>query len=398
MNIFNKTFDLIKFEDVENLITQSITEGQNLEYKKEMWGTNDEGKREMLRDISSFANKFGGYIIIGMEEEPTTGQAKQIVNIQNAEQERDKIISSSLANIQPRIPGLKIKCLNKNNLHIILIFIPNSLLSPHLITFGGLYQFWIRHDRQKSRMTIEEIKEAFLKNNNMMENTKEFMNERREEILQDISSSPFYILSATPLDISREFIDISDMNLRKLLKCPPSSRRNGWNLRFDILDAQPSYFGLKIGNPLKKSFELHRNGYMEAKMVIAKDTRFIEESIQQGGGVIPIIYSYPMVEYLHSFISQLNQIKEYIGYEGQYLINVSFLNIKNFGLRKLKPGNIMYSMDFKVWGKVNLEIGPLAFDNINVNKMTKNICDRIWRSFGYENEPFSGNGEFKFGD
>src|SRR4030042_326905 len=81
--------------------------------------------------------------------------------IEDAEAASARITSSCLSNIDERIPGLQIHLVPlSNGKHIIVIRIPKSPRAPHMITFKGLYQFWKRHDRQKSRMSIAEIKEA----------------------------------------------------------------------------------------------------------------------------------------------------------------------------------------------------------------------------------------------
>ena len=59
----------IKIEDIQFLIDNQMTEDISLEYKSQCWERNDEGTREMLRDISSMANAKGGYIILGIEED-----------------------------------------------------------------------------------------------------------------------------------------------------------------------------------------------------------------------------------------------------------------------------------------------------------------------------------------
>ena len=55
---FRKPFDAIASEDLHFLIEYRVAEGQNLEYKKQQWGRNDEEVREMLRDISAMANAY----------------------------------------------------------------------------------------------------------------------------------------------------------------------------------------------------------------------------------------------------------------------------------------------------------------------------------------------------
>ena len=178
--VFNKAFDDIDYSDIQSLIGK-VAERQNIEYKQQVWEHNDKETREMLRDISSMANAFGGYIIVGVRADQD-GLPIEIINISNAEMERDRIWSSCISCLESRIPGLKIKTISlPERESLIIIFIPRSTRLPHMVTFKGLNQFWIRHDRQKSPMSIEEIREACLRVENLQKNVQDFIKERKDE-------------------------------------------------------------------------------------------------------------------------------------------------------------------------------------------------------------------------
>ena len=66
MLLDEKPLQDIDLADVEQLIADSICESPRLDYKLEWWGNADSNRREMHRDISSFANSHGGYIVLGV--------------------------------------------------------------------------------------------------------------------------------------------------------------------------------------------------------------------------------------------------------------------------------------------------------------------------------------------
>jgi len=90
-------------EDLGELI--GVPESDRVEYKREAYGRTDEQTREMLRDISSFANATGGYLLMGVATDADE-QASQIVGIPEAETEAARMLSSCRANIQEWIPAL----------------------------------------------------------------------------------------------------------------------------------------------------------------------------------------------------------------------------------------------------------------------------------------------------
>src|SRR5262249_17473302 len=98
--MFTKTFAEIGTSDLQQLISAHAQEHQMLEFKRDVWGNSDEDIREMLRDISSMANAYGGHIVVGMDED-ASGVAVSLVPVPDADGQRDRIFASSLANLQP---------------------------------------------------------------------------------------------------------------------------------------------------------------------------------------------------------------------------------------------------------------------------------------------------------
>jgi len=403
--MFNKKFEDIKFQDIENLIEQGVVEYQNLEYKREVWGGSDSNKKEMLKDVTSMANKYGGNIIIGIEEDGETGKANAVCNIPNAEQERDRVLSTLITSVQPRIPSVKIKVVG-DDIKVILISIPNSFKKPHLITFQGINQFWIRHDRQKSLMSIDEIQDSIINTVNITKDITGFLDDRKEEILKEANVEPTFIIGAFPVTAEKEMIDIGDQQIRNFLKKPPNERYGGANFEFNYGNPPaPSYYGLSAGGGQDwRKMELHRNGYLEA---IVKIDDFLDErrrsntqsshTIPEENEDYPIISNRAIVEYIYSFFKQCNQIYSYYGYDGQVYVYCSFINIKNFGLKKYRAGSIGGFNDLARWRKDNLDIKPIAFTEIDEIKIAKTLSDRIWQSFGFEGEPYLRDGAFQFG-
>ncbi len=395
--VFNKAFSEINYSDIEELISQKISENQNLEYKKITWGRNDEEVREMLRDISSMANGYGGYIILGLEEGKENGYPIAIHNIKNAEDEKDRIFSSCVANLRPRIPGINIKCLDNGKVNIVLLYIPHSLRAPHIITFKGLNQFWVRHDRQKSIMSVEEIRDAFLRSSAITDNTWDFLAKKKSELLVDAGNKPLFVLGAIPLGIYEELVDVGDEELRNKLKDPIYNRHGGWDLKFFHHNAHPSFHGLIIGDETEgyKQLEIFRNVYIEARADMSKDGFFIEKVATHDEKQVPIIYGYAIIEFVYSFLDQINTLHDYLGINAQFSIFCSFLNIKGHGLRKFRPRTVGYNSYLEIWDKENLEIPLLTFEYVEKDKITKIITDRIWQSFGYDNsDNFYKEGKF----
>ena len=70
-----------------------MPEGILIEYKRDNYAINDAGKRELLKDVSSFANTHGGHLIIGMNEDAGVPSEISPLKIDDADKERQRMES-----------------------------------------------------------------------------------------------------------------------------------------------------------------------------------------------------------------------------------------------------------------------------------------------------------------
>lgn len=208
MSVFsNKSFDEITFVDIQNIIKTQEHESQTLEYKKQSYRIDDPQTRnkeiyELLKDVSSFANADGGYIIIGIKQKDNKlGVPEKIVNVENVAEEQDRINKLCLDHIQPRISNLRIivkEGIDDNeNKQVILIGIPPRVSEPHYITFNDLNQVWIRYNSTKRTMSPTEIQKAILETNDLSRPKKEtFSKEERRLLMASAEAGgEYYVLS-----------------------------------------------------------------------------------------------------------------------------------------------------------------------------------------------------------
>ena len=97
--------------DLQNLITQSVLERRNLEYKSSLPGGTDAEKKEFLADVSSFANAIGGDIIFGIACDNSTGMPVKVegLSVSNVDEEILRLDNSIRDGIEPRLIGVQIK-------------------------------------------------------------------------------------------------------------------------------------------------------------------------------------------------------------------------------------------------------------------------------------------------
>lgn len=397
---FRKPFDAIASEDLHFLIEYRVAEGQNLEYKKQQWGRNDEEVREMLRDISAMANAYGGYIFLGVEEENSnSGIPVNIPGIRStkADAERERIQSSCLVNTDPRIPGFKIRTIPiDRDSSVVAIHVPRSTRAPHMVTFRGLNQFWVRHDRQKSKMSVEEIADLFLRTRSLVDDAQSFLKRRRTEILEEIKRIPFYVIGTLPLLVRDEITDITDTQLRALMKHLPGQDRAQFNLDFSRsleLQPHPTLFGLEIRINNLMRLQLFRNGYVEAMIDVSEEAKFVQ---RHQASSHTIFNPYALAGYAVSFLCALAAFREHLALEDSFLLFVSLFNVKGFALSELLPDAYRYANTLEVWPKDHLEIRVSQVSTSeNVHTVAKFFLDRIYQAFHHEQSPCFKDGRFR---
>ena len=394
---FQKNVTEITERDIAGLITNQVRENLNLEYKEAMYSRGDEDTREMLRDITSIANAQGGHILIGIkEDDQNEGIPTELKGVDEPETVSSRMTSSCLSNIDERIPGLQIHPVPlSNGKHIILIRIPKSPKAPHMVTFKGLNQFWKRHDRQKSRMSAAEIKEACNATEQLMIKMEQFLERRKENVLKNASGKPLYLISTTPYFLGDDLIDIYDQNIRALITHPPDQRTGGRTVECSSL-VMPSLNGLISEYTGYKSLEMFRNGHCEFKVNIERPSsgficNYVDPKSQKG----PILRSLNVVEYVVSFLGFYKKVYEYLSIIEPVVISVKLLNIKGYGLYRFRSGEEDIDPPV-IWHDEHLEIPQQAISFFESrDKIAGILCDRIWNAFNYEKAPyFDEDGHF----
>lgn len=170
-----KSIDSVTEIDIEDLIKHQVPEGKRLDYKQELPRDEAEDKMEFLKDVSSFANASGGFLVYGIEEE--NGYPIKIVPLQNSNPD-DEILRLNhiiLNGIDPRIHGIEIREIKLEKLgYLIIVKIPDSLYSPHMVKFRNHSRFYSRVSRGRYQLDVQELRDAFMESATLFERAKEF--------------------------------------------------------------------------------------------------------------------------------------------------------------------------------------------------------------------------------
>lgn len=175
-------FDSIQEQDILQLIDNGVREGLLLEYKRDRYGQSDADKKEFLKDISSFANRSGGHLIIGINEQDGIAASISAIPEDQIDQELQRLESLARDSIEPRIPSINFRSLSVSGGAVILIRIGPSWSLPHRTAFKNSNRFFGRNSAGSYELSMDEIRALFLSGQTLAQRAEKFVKERLEAL------------------------------------------------------------------------------------------------------------------------------------------------------------------------------------------------------------------------
>jgi hypothetical protein len=183
MALTNISLSEITEVHLQGLIAAEAAESLYIEYKLKSYGGTDEQRKELLADISSFANAQGGDLVIGMTAArgvPTGFQAYT----GDADSERLRLESMARDGLDPRISGLQTRAIALAGGGVaIVVRVPRGLHGPHRIIYKSSNRFWMRSSAGKFEPNVEELRQLFTAGAQRRERILAFHQERVQKIL-----------------------------------------------------------------------------------------------------------------------------------------------------------------------------------------------------------------------
>lgn len=387
--VIDKDIDDISLEDIRYLVDNQVPEGISLDYKVKNYEPTSGGKKELLKDVTAFANSSGGDLIIGIEDDKYN-QAKTLVGIEtdNIAADVNRLEQVIYNGIEPRLNTVKVKYIEYNNRYIIVIRVGASPLFPHMVSFQKTNKFYIRKSDKNILLDAYELKNIFLKSENIAQNIR---NENKKIIAKVFSNETILPLNISIPKIIINFIpynlDVNIINLQNIELDFPEQRIN-----FD------GVLGYKTNqNGIESYCQLYRNGTIEfvstsnkvfLKIVNPYDTLNKEEINVISGNKNG--YEYFLIKkciYFYNFLKKLNI--ELPIYMFITIIDAKGYRIFYNGANSIKLTN---SIDRDMLELPEVEI---KYYDMDIKKLAKDTINMIWNACGEEKSiNFNQNGEW----
>lgn len=384
-----RDFDAIGKADIDALVANSVAEGRTVEYKQQLPGGTDEDKREFLADVSSFANAGGGDLIYGIVEKrdgdnrPTgiPEKAEGVPGI-SADVEIRRLDEMIRAGIDPRIPGNRIRTIDGfPSGPVLIIRVPRSWASPHMVTFKNLSRFFSRTSAGKYQLDVSEIRSAFTASGDMRAKITAFRTERLGKIIANegpvtLPDSPKLVLHLVPLTIldPAAHIDLQPLSSDPNLAAPMHSYMHNisYNQRFN-LDGFLSYGAPGQDSVCRGYLQVFRSGAFEA--VDASDF-----SQPDGSKLIP---STQVEQRLLDAMTRYRKAVLQLGVSLPLVGMVTIHGFKGFGMATGSPWQ--HHFPHHTIDRQTLPLPDVLVEDcgVPVDVLLKPVLDAFWQSAGF---------------
>ena len=262
-------FDAVQEADLQGLVEDRVVEDRYIEFKAAIYGPNDEPKRELLADVSAFANAQGGDLLLGVEDEQ--GRATRLLGLGSIDTDAEILRIESIVRdgLEPRIPGMSLRAVSLSSGEpLIIIRIPASVMAPHRLVSRPGGKFYRRNNAGKYEMDVQEIRDAFVGSELLVGRLVGLHDgavaaARETNMPFSMGPLPAAVLSLTPLDYFRQSrdLDLDEYNSQQpFLKRPASS---SWmtTLEGTLVHGVPA---ADAGDVVEGYAHTHRTGRVEA--------------------------------------------------------------------------------------------------------------------------------------
>jgi hypothetical protein len=214
-----KNLEVITELDLRLLIENKIQEGKAIEYKLRLPDNSDAGRREFLKDISSFANTAGGDVLYGVEARSGLPVALPGILVESQDDLRLQLENRLRDGMQPRISDVRFRfILVDGNQHVLLARVPGSWGAPHRVIHSEHGHFYGRNSAGAYQMDVDQLRTSFLQTFDIENRIRDFRGERVIEIAKGRAPVPLddgalYIFHLVPLSAfaTRQILSVPEI-------------------------------------------------------------------------------------------------------------------------------------------------------------------------------------------
>jgi len=332
MSIYTTPVSQLKSSDLAELLQEQAVENTRLEFKRE-----EPGKDETLKKLSSFANTFGGLLVVGATAQSKDGRIEDLPGIDEVSGYKQKIVDWCFRECSPPIAvdvSGPIPTPSNNGKVCYVISVEESDVAPHFL--NGRHGVWIRTNEFSGRFHAalaneNELQQLLHRRQLVLERRRNIVERARKRFEIHLSTLSSRSNGPTTSGATFELCLIPRFPARQVCKQEEIPNLLG-NVRYPVyrgvgfprnqMGVMTQYESAIIRQPLTEPSFLEANVW--GMVFYAMQINEIDYPHNQTG-----INAYAFVGHLLVFLRHANDLFRLIGLVGPILIETSFQSIRD---------------------------------------------------------------------
>lgn len=160
--VFGAQLDAVTYDQVVALVTNSVSENYDLDFKRTLYGATDKAKRELGSDVAAMANTAGGVVVLGVEDDDQ-GRAVGAPGVALSDNEYGRIRQTVASQVSP-LPVLDLLPVEDPQTPghgFLLLAMPRSVMAPHAVIVNEGLRFPRRNGTTTTYLTEPQVAEAY---------------------------------------------------------------------------------------------------------------------------------------------------------------------------------------------------------------------------------------------
>lgn len=387
--MIQKRLEDISEDDLIAFIENQVREGRTIEYKRELPGGSNDAKKELLADVSSFANTSGGDLIFGVEEDK--GLPTQVVGLRSGDLDAEILRLESImdAGLEPRIRRRLSVVGCGDGRRVIILRIARSWSGPHRVIFQQHDKFWGRNDAGKFRLDIGELRSAFTLSSTTIERIRGFRTDRiiaisNNETPVPMNPGPKMVMHCIPVESFAGQPNYDVMPFYQNHALLPAVGNSGYGRRLDldglvVGDGDRTYIGDNYTH-------LYRNGIIE--VVTGPGWTFEQDKVRR---MASANYEWRLLQYLPVCFRVFKEI----GANAPIYVSLTMTNARGLAMADSQSFN-PFNRSFLI-NRETLALPESVVQDFSAKpvEILKPMFDLIWNACGYQgSKNFNKDGLF----
>jgi schlafen family protein len=333
MSVYTTPVSQLKTSDLAELLQEKAVENTRLEFKRDV-----PEEDETLKKLSSFANTFGGFVVVGAAAPSKDGRIEDLPGVDEQPGYKQKIVDWCFKKCSPPITvdvSGPIPTPNGNGRVCYVISVEESEIAPHFL--NGRNGVWIRTNEFSERFhaalaTENELQQLLHRRELVLERRRNIVERARKRFETHLRLGPAQPGSSPPMpDATFELCVVPRFPARQICK-PEEIVRHLEKVRY------PTYRGVgfpryKMGVMTQFESAIIRQPFVEPSFLEANVWGMVFYAVALNEKNHPSslegIHLYEFVGHLLLFLEHVSDLFQLTGLIGSILIETSLLSIRD---------------------------------------------------------------------